>query len=295
MNEPINPQGVLLPAKCPNCGGEFPVNPSQEYTVCQYCQQPVITVNAIQNYQANHSNDRAGFFAAPPVPQPEPPKKKHTLLWILGWLFCFPVPLTILMLRKKDMNPKVKYGIIAAGWLIFLVLMISAQIQNKQLEENPPEVPAAVVTTVPDKQKETKPQTTATVSAKTEAPKTDVTETKPEPEETEPIETSAPEPTAAEIQQMIKEGNYSLVTPEFKKTMDAYEAFYDDYIAFMKKYNSGEGDMMAMLNDLLTMTSNLEEWSKKIDAIDESTLSAADDAYFLLVTLRVEQKLLSII
>ena len=77
--------------------------------------------------------------------------------------------------------------------------------------------------------------------------------------------------------------------------MDAYEAFYDDYIAFMQKYTSGEGDIMAMMNDYMTMLSNVEVWSRKIDAIDESMLSVADDAYFLLVTLRAEQKLLSII
>ena len=74
--------------------------------------------------------------------------------------------------------------------------------------------------------------------------------------------------------------------------MDAYEAFYDEYIAFMKKYTSGEGDMMSMLTDYTTMLGKLSDWSQKIDAIDEETLSPADDAYFLLVTLRVEQKLL---
>ena len=203
MNEQINPQGAFVPAKCPNCGSEFPVNPSQECTVCQFCQQPVITANAIQNYQANHSNDRAGFVTAPPVSQQAMPKKKHTLLWILGWLFCFPIPLTILMLRKKEMNPKVKYGIIAAGWLIYLMLIISGQIRNKQQEKNTPEEPAAVITTVPDEPEETKSQATTVAPAETKASETDAPKTEPVQEETEPVETSASEPTAAEIQQMI--------------------------------------------------------------------------------------------
>lgn len=47
---------------------------------------------------------------------------KKTWLWVLGWICIFPVPLTILMLRKKDMKPAVKYGIIAAAWLLFLVI-----------------------------------------------------------------------------------------------------------------------------------------------------------------------------
>lgn len=50
------------------------------------------------------------------------PKKRKTWLWVLGWLFIFPVPLTILMLRKKDMEPKRKYGIIAAGWIVYLLI-----------------------------------------------------------------------------------------------------------------------------------------------------------------------------
>ena len=49
---------------------------------------------------------------------------------------------------------------------------------------------------------------------------------------------------------------------------------------------------MSMMNDYMTMMNRMEEWSDKIDAIDESTLTPADDAYYLLVTLRIEQKLL---
>lgn len=98
-----------------------------------------------------------------------------------------------------------------------------------------------------------------------------------------------------DIKEAVENGDYSLVTPEFKETMDAYEAFYDEYIEFMDKYNSGEGDMVGMLNDYTEMLAKLDEWSKKIDAIDETTLTPADSAYFVLVTLRVEKKLLGAI
>lgn len=50
------------------------------------------------------------------------PAKRKTWLWVLGWIFIFPLPLTILMLRKKTMKPAIKYGIIAAAWLIYLVI-----------------------------------------------------------------------------------------------------------------------------------------------------------------------------
>ena len=50
---------------------------------------------------------------------------KRIWLWVLGWICIFPVPLTILMLRKKDMKPVVKYGIIATAWLLFFVIGLS--------------------------------------------------------------------------------------------------------------------------------------------------------------------------
>ena len=50
---------------------------------------------------------------------------KKTWLWVLGWICIFPVPLTILLLRKKDMKPAVKYGIIAVAWLLFFVIGMS--------------------------------------------------------------------------------------------------------------------------------------------------------------------------
>jgi hypothetical protein len=48
--------------------------------------------------------------------------RRKTWLWVLGWICLFPVPLTILLLRKKDMKPAVKYGIIVTAWLLFFVI-----------------------------------------------------------------------------------------------------------------------------------------------------------------------------
>ena len=52
-------------------------------------------------------------------------KKRKTWLWVLGWICIFPLPLTILLLRKKEMNAPIKYGIIVAAWLIYLLIAIS--------------------------------------------------------------------------------------------------------------------------------------------------------------------------
>lgn len=50
---------------------------------------------------------------------------KKTWLWVLGWICIFPLPLTILLLRKKDMKPVVKYGIIAVAWILYLIIALA--------------------------------------------------------------------------------------------------------------------------------------------------------------------------
>ena len=55
----------------------------------------------------------------------EPPKKRKTWLWILGWLFIFPLPLTILLLRNQKLNKIVKYIIIAVAWLFYLPIALA--------------------------------------------------------------------------------------------------------------------------------------------------------------------------
>ena len=43
-------------------------------------------------------------------------------LWVLGWIFIFPVPLTALMLRPTNkLDKKIRYAIIAAAWLIYIL------------------------------------------------------------------------------------------------------------------------------------------------------------------------------
>ena len=59
------------------------------------------------------------------------PKKRNTLLWVLGWLCVFPLPLTILLLRKKEMAPSKKYGVIVAVWSVYLIMAAVASKNDK--------------------------------------------------------------------------------------------------------------------------------------------------------------------
>ena len=105
-------------------------------------------------------------------------------------------------------------------------------------------------------------------------------------------ESSDDEMSLADIKAAIENGDFSLVDPEFKQLMDEYESFYDDYIEFMEKYNSDSANIINMMGDYSEMMTKMASWSEKIDAIDADFLSPADNAYYLLVTMRIEKKLI---
>lgn len=75
--------------------------------------------------------------------------KRKTWLWVLGWICIFPVPLTILLLRKKDMKPAVKYGIIAAAWLLFFVIGMSGNSETDVPQADTPSQTESVQVTQP--------------------------------------------------------------------------------------------------------------------------------------------------
>lgn len=80
------------------------------------------------------------------------------------------------------------------------------------------------------------------------------------------------------------------VTPEFKATMDEYEAFFDEYIEFMKTYQESD-NALAMATDYASMMSRYADMTKKLEEVDESSLSTADAAYYAEVSARITQKL----
>ena len=80
------------------------------------------------------------------------------------------------------------------------------------------------------------------------------------------------------------------VTPSFKETMDSYEAFFDSYIDFMKKYKENPGDL-SMLSEYTDYMSKYTDYMKKLSAVDKTTLSAADLAYYTEVHTRILKKM----
>lgn len=123
--------------KCNNCGTEFSegvhcphcgVKAGQAERTCPVCNTKYYTAACptcgyIPSKQNTVRTAPTAPVAPTPVyaaPQPVKPKRK-TWLWVLGWIFIFPLPLTLILLKKDNMKKGVKYGIIIAAWVLYLV------------------------------------------------------------------------------------------------------------------------------------------------------------------------------
>ena len=84
-----------------------------------------------------------------------------------------------------------------------------------------------------------------------------------------------------------------LLSPDFKKTMDDYEAWFDHYCEVMKKYEENPSDieLLSEMSDLLTEEATMLE---EMENMDQSEMNTAELAYYLEVTARIEKKLLEV-
>lgn len=83
--------------------------------------------------------------------------------------------------------------------------------------------------------------------------------------------------------------------PEFKKTMDSYETFFDEYVAFMRKYTENTANALTMLDDYTKFMTQYADAMEKMEALGEEDLNDAELKYYLEVTGRINQKLLSVV
>ena len=79
----------------------------------------------------------------------------------------------------------------------------------------------------------------------------------------------------------------------FKEAMDSYEAFFDEYVAFMKKYQESENSL-SMLADYMKNLEKYTDTMEKFEAWNDGTLNNAELKYYLDVLNRINQKILEI-
>ncbi len=110
------------------------------------------------------------------------------------------------------------------------------------------------------------------------------------PEETTPPDTTPPDTAPEDTQPVDTAAPADGIRPEFKKAMDEYEAFYREYVDFMKKYQ-GSDDPLSMLTDYFSMLERLANAEKALSDMREGEMSTEELKYYTEVTLRIAEML----
>lgn len=108
--------------------------------------------------------------------------------------------------------------------------------------------------------------------------------------ETEPNSNAKVKPATESVQE---EAPSSGIRPEFKETMDSYEAFFDEYCDFMTKYKETD-DIVSMASDFASYMTQYADFMAKMDAMKDEEMSTEESAYYLEVTGRILEKVAAV-
>ncbi|MBE6985600.1 MAG: hypothetical protein E7434_08360 [Ruminococcaceae bacterium] len=83
--------------------------------------------------------------------------------------------------------------------------------------------------------------------------------------------------------------------PEFKESMDSYEAFFDEYREFMEKYIASNGTDLTLALDYAEYVSKYAQMMDAFEAWENEEMNAAEAAYYLEVQARITEKLIGLV
>ena len=75
--------------------------------------------------------------------------------------------------------------------------------------------------------------------------------------------------------------------------MDSYEAFFDEYVEFMRKYQDSSNPA-GMLMDYSSYMMKYADAMEKLDQIKSEDMTAQESAYYIEVMARIQKKLLEV-
>lgn len=153
--------------KCPFCGGSIEFETGAKSAKCPFCDSQVIleetessSVKAGYDFERGRIKARQDAarerleeekervraqqaadlerirvqkeidLARVNAAQEEERRRKRRIFWIIGWILCFPIPLTIILVRAK--MPKIlKILLIAAAWILYIAMLAGSAASNK--------------------------------------------------------------------------------------------------------------------------------------------------------------------
>lgn len=127
----------LIEATCAHCGAQLTIDIDKSMAFCQFCgaeliidqQNSFINENNAESigYQFEKGRQRAQretvYQQAGNSTLPSPPvRKRHIFWWVMGWIFIFPIPVTILVARNKRIKSWMKALIIIVAWAVYFLI-----------------------------------------------------------------------------------------------------------------------------------------------------------------------------
>lgn len=136
----------IVDTTCTKCGANLHIDADRKTAFCEYCGAQLLIDDEVQHLQIDNA-ESAGYafekgrqraqneaqaqryYSA--QPQPAPKKNKKIVWWVLGWIFIFPIPLTIIIARNKKLKTGVKAAIIIATWVVYLLIGVVGGTMDK--------------------------------------------------------------------------------------------------------------------------------------------------------------------
>ena len=140
----------IVDTTCTKCGANLHIDADRKTAFCEYCGAQVLIDDEVQHLQIDNAESAGYAFEKGrqraqneaqvqrhylAQPQPAPKKNKKIVWWVLGWIFIFPIPLTIIIARNQKLKPGVKIGIIVAAWIVYLLIGIGSGAANNNIEK----------------------------------------------------------------------------------------------------------------------------------------------------------------
>ena len=146
----------IVDTACTKCGANLHIDADRKTASCEYCGAQLLIDDEVQHLQIDNAESAGYAFEKGrqraqneaqaqrhylAQPHPAPKKNKKIVWWVLGWIFIFPIPLTIIISRNKKLKTGVKIGIIAVAWIVYLMIGIVGNVTkgNEQADSTAPQ------------------------------------------------------------------------------------------------------------------------------------------------------------
>lgn len=142
----------LVSMVCPQCGGTLEVPENTKQAQCPFCNTTVMIDDEVKHVQFDNSKQAGYDFekgriaaqqdhvaqqvaynqAAIRVQQEAERKRKNLKWWVLGWIFIFPVPLSILIIKSNKLKPALKVVLVSMLWVALALFGVFANLNQQK-------------------------------------------------------------------------------------------------------------------------------------------------------------------